>query len=697
MNELIEKSNIGFFKGFSESGLEFKAEIVSPYNSHYRPILGSFILVFVDKQNLIFGRITRFNPVGIMTGIEGDEYLADLARMKKQDIPEDLKESKLRYNLIVKLLGGIEYDYHNSQFKFHPSIRKLPHLGAPVKEPTFKILNFICSLGSQQTDEKDSKTVTIGHYSIGEQVFNGENSLDELPIQFDIDKLVAKRSFVFARAGYGKSVLIKLLVTKLYEKEQDVGMLIFDPEGEYAFPVKSNLALANIPELADKLVVYTNRKYPNLDEKYRKMIAGKVNLNLTELRPADIVDQCVVEEKQDNIFALRLKGMRGDRWTTLIEKLEKEDYGLEDIQIAELAYLDLKTDKASINAIKNNLVPIIKSLHDSNSRMIEGIKHHLKKGHIIIIDISLLSTGASNEICGLILNEIFNENQRNFSSGEDGQIIKTIVIIEEAQTVLSPKMKETSPFVRWVKEGRKYGLGAILITQQPGAIANELLSQGDNFFAFHLLSEGDLKALQRANAHFSNDILANILNEPIKGNAYFWSAPDQPFILPVRITNFTEYAKGKSSLKFPTKTAVEEFKEIYPALESELFNITKSTLEENLNLFIFSNITLDGKKIENHFCFSHLHLRLLVAESLSSEAVDQFVEITKNGKKLVKIKNFDDVLKKLGISQVRYLDETDYDYLLLKNDTINLKKERESKQKFLRSQKNTVTIQLPPV
>ena len=30
MNELIENSPIGFFKGFTESGLEFKAEIVSP-------------------------------------------------------------------------------------------------------------------------------------------------------------------------------------------------------------------------------------------------------------------------------------------------------------------------------------------------------------------------------------------------------------------------------------------------------------------------------------------------------------------------------------------------------------------------------------------------------------------------------------------------------------------------------------------
>ena len=106
---------------------------------------------------------------------------------------------------------------------------------------------------------------------------------------------------------------------------------------------------------------------------------GKVNLNLTELRPADIIEQCVVDEKQENIFALRLKGMRGDKWTTLIEKLEKEDYGLEDSEIADLLHLNLKTDTAIISAIKNNLVPIIRSLHDRDSRMIGGIKHHLKK------------------------------------------------------------------------------------------------------------------------------------------------------------------------------------------------------------------------------------------------------------------------------------------------------------------------------
>jgi len=98
--------------------------------------------------------------------------------------------------------------------------------------------------------------------------------------------------------------------------------------------------------------------------------------------------------------------------------------------------------------------------------------------------------------------------------------------------------------VSWVKEGRKYGLGAVLVTQQPGSMPPELLSQGDNFFAFHLLSAADLAALKRANAHFSDDLLATLLNEPLVGHGVFWSsAPGtdrhaRPYPLPVRVLSF---------------------------------------------------------------------------------------------------------------------------------------------------------------
>ncbi len=58
--------------------------------------------------------------------------------------------------------------------------------------------------------------------------------------------LVSRRSFIFARAGFGKSNLNKLLFSQLYKEQPyageaggrhvPVGTIIFDPDGEYFWP-----------------------------------------------------------------------------------------------------------------------------------------------------------------------------------------------------------------------------------------------------------------------------------------------------------------------------------------------------------------------------------------------------------------------------------------------------------------------------
>lgn len=120
-------------------------------------------------------------------------------------------------------------------------------------------------------------------------------------------------------------------------------------------------------------------------------------------------------------------------------------------------------------------------------------------------------------------------------------------MIEEAQSVLGGGGSGESAYEEWVKEGRKYSLGAVLITQQPGSIPSELLSQGDSWFLFHLLSAGDLRAVKAANAHFSDDLLSSLLNEPLPGTGVFWSSVagevDQAgnaYPIPVRVLSFEE-------------------------------------------------------------------------------------------------------------------------------------------------------------
>ena len=141
-------------------------------------------------------------------------------------------------------------------------------------------------------------------------------------------------------------------------------------------------------------------------------------------------------------------------------------------------------------------------------------------------------------------------------------------------------LDETSPFVEWVKEGRKYDLGAVLVTQQPGALADELLSQVDNWFCFHVLSENDANILGKYNSHFSTDIRLHMIFEPIVGNCFMWSAPTQPFVLPVRVHEFKMYALTENFreairlLNQENKLKRESFKnELEGVKSSQLFRI----------------------------------------------------------------------------------------------------------------------------
>src|SRR5438552_7350621 len=143
----LMKATVGVFKGFAESGLEFKAEIVVPYHTEFAPLLGEFLLVSVSEENYLLGRITKFYPVGVMSGGEAEDYLARLMKAGRR-VPEDVKEAKLRYNVNVKLLGGLTADAKGKP-EYRASIRRLPHLGAFVGIPNEDTLQFICSLGTK--------------------------------------------------------------------------------------------------------------------------------------------------------------------------------------------------------------------------------------------------------------------------------------------------------------------------------------------------------------------------------------------------------------------------------------------------------------------------------------------------------------------------------------------------------------------
>jgi hypothetical protein len=590
---------MGTFKGSTDKSLEFSAEIVAEYNENMldTPQLGQFLLIeLAHEEEASLGRITRFVPSGLLASAEGEDYLNAMQK-QHQPVDEKLKKQYLKYRVQVKLLGAVKVK--EGKIIYVPSQRRLPHLGAKVTLPSDEVLRALCGLSQGKT--------SLGYYVLGEFIFCGNATQQENPalrsmnpelkVTFDVNHLVSKRSLIFARAGYGKSNLMKYLMTELYqdapktERGMPVGTLIFDPDGEYfwADKVRSRPGLCDVPHLKDKIMVFTNRK--PLNDHYASWKVGEVKLDIRDLPAREVISIAVAAHRQGDQNVLKLKAMSKENWRKMIDCLQIEGLQASDADIGNfLGYKDEKqisSSLAEIGAARSNMYGVVKALHDPESKLLSGAINGLKQGKIVIVDISLLSSAGGNILAGLLLRYLFNHNQENFTGGES--IIPVIVVIEEAQSVLGKNLDDTSPFVEWVKEGRKYDLGAILITQQPGSMASEIMSQADNWFCFHLLSEGDARTLGEYNTHYSDDILAHLIGEPIAGNCYMWSAPHQPFVLPVRVSSFEDLYRENVKLDGDEKAIKVAAQEIKREVSESLNKLKESFLEVLRNRSYFNN------------------------------------------------------------------------------------------------------------
>jgi hypothetical protein len=549
--QLFPKEQVaGIFRGFQQGGMEFHADLVLPYRNEFQnvPMHGQFLLVQLETPDeAVLGRIASFSSEGKLSFGSGEEFNIRAVR-EDRPIPEDLREQYLKYCVNIRVLGVLRQN--GKGLTFVASHRRLPHVGSKVAFPSDDVLREIAG--------HNINGAPIGHLAFGEYIYaSGSKSFEseewmqvvapEVLIRFPIESLVSRRSFIFARAGFGKSNLNKLLFSKLYEttpfvtkragKQVAVGTLIFDPDGEYFWPDdKGRPGLCDVPALEDKVVVFTDRKNPS--HFYQSFVAGGIKLDIRRLRPGDVISIALAPERQDQQNVRKLRGLPQDRWESLVNLIDINGNSTPLEDICRLLDLDPNRQEAEALAARGNITAIVKMLHDKSSQLMDMLIHSLSEGKLCVIDVSQMRGGQSLVLSGLILRRIFDRNQQEFTAA-DPKTIPTIAVVEEAQSVLNENASAAEPYIAWVKEGRKYDLGALLITQQPGSIPVEILSQGDNWFIFHMLSSADLISLKRANAHFSDDLLSSLLNEPIPGQGVFWSSVGgKPYPVSLRALSF---------------------------------------------------------------------------------------------------------------------------------------------------------------
>lgn len=110
---------------------------------------------------------------------------------------------------------------------------------------------------------------------------------------------------------------------------------------------------------------------------------------------------------------------------------------------------------------------------------------------ITIMDLSGVPNSILNTIIGVLLRIIYDGLfwARNLSQG--GRNRPLLLLMEEAHNYLNNEGSALPVVQKIVKEGRKYGIGAMIVSQRPSEVNSTILSQCGTFFALRLANATD--------------------------------------------------------------------------------------------------------------------------------------------------------------------------------------------------------------
>jgi hypothetical protein len=381
---------------------------------------------------------------------------------------EDIKRSNAAYS--VSQLNGSARDYEARELMI-AEVRvigignngrlRLPTSPARPGDPVFI------------ADEK-LITGTLG-LSKGEMYIGLLGGYD-IRVELDANTLVQKHCSVLAKTGSGKSYTAAVLLEELLEKK--VALMIIDPHGEYASMKEPNregdFARFKVKPRGYDVTVYTPADMAVNTRADRPFRFSGLNLTARE------VARMIPHETTSGQISLLYEAISALR-------AETDVYSLEDV----IDQVVKSTSKA-----KWNLVGNLESLLDLGifSGTATPVEELLRPGRAAVMDMTGILPELQAMIVSRLLSEIFEARKRR-------RIAPGMVVIEEAHNYIPERgtgnAASTSIIRTIAAEGRKFGLGLMVISQRPARVDKNVISQCNTQIIMRVTNPNDLKALSK--------------------------------------------------------------------------------------------------------------------------------------------------------------------------------------------------------
>lgn len=163
------------------------------------------------------------------------------------------------------------------------------------------------------------------------------------------------------------------------------------------------------------------------------------------------------------------------------------------------------------------------------------ILQHLRKGGIVIVDLSLGDDSTKRYFSERLCRHIFNDAMRRFTKMKDQNFIQ--MYFEEAHN-LFPRRESSDLsqiYNRIAKEGAKFRLGLIYVTQEVSSISANVLKNTQNWFVSHLNNRDELQEI--AKYYDFGDFVDSLRRTTDKGFIRM-KTYSNAFIVPVQVDRF---------------------------------------------------------------------------------------------------------------------------------------------------------------
>lgn len=496
-------------------------------------VLGARVTVGLDEDlagvaPIFRGRLQPIGQIGSLVRLPqglvdliGQVTLLGIAELSGAQVPADAVQVGQRW-LQVQLLGEVD----RTTRRFERGVRSYPGLDDPVHFATAEELRAVFPAEG------------TGRLRVGALA-----AADEVPVCVDASRLVLRHSAIVGSTGSGKTSTVATVLQRFAAGEWPAAnIVVIDPHGEYASALGESASIKSVLGTGDGRLQIPYWALPAAE--IVRVFAGSSGGPTTKSR----VDELTAEARRE--FASSSTWLTLDPATITADtpipfdvrqiwhRLDWENNETRTVKadpatVAEVSSGDAATltpaeftpyspagaapFKGPLHGTHGSLPGLLRlGLADPRLQFFQepagdpdGTDPLLRlvpdwvggDRPISVLDFSGVPSHASELAIGVVLNLLFEISLRSPAAGPGlGRPRPVLIVLEEAHRYLSEGAVTMARDAanRIAREGRKYGIGIMLVTQRPSELPDTALAQCGTVVALRLTNSGDQAKVRAA-------------------------------------------------------------------------------------------------------------------------------------------------------------------------------------------------------